>query len=223
MDETRQSFMLETEAIRVLENYQIPYPKHVLAKNESEAVAFAEEIGYPVVMKIVSHDAVHKSDVGGVLVNRKNADQVRQGFNQIVSNVQAHQPDAKVEGILVVEQAPEGIELIIGALDDPTFGPTVMFGLGGIFAEVLKDVSFRIAPLEGVDAEEMVREIKGYSMLTGLRGARSSDVQAIVDLLLSVSKLVTEHPEIVELDLNPVRVYETGLLVLDARMMKSKK
>jgi len=172
-----------------------------------------------VVLKIVSEDAVHKSDVGGVSVNLATADQVTGAYQKIIANVQSHQADAKIEGILVVQQAKEGIEIIVGAMEDPTFGPTVMFGLGGIFAEVLNDVTFRIAPLERRDAEEMVREIKGYPLLTGLRGRASGDIGAVVDLLMGISQLLTEHPEIKELDLNPVRVYEQGLLVLDARMM----
>jgi acyl-CoA synthetase (NDP forming) len=217
--DNRTKFILEPQAIRLLEEYRIPYPASGLARNAQEAVRIAAQIGYPVVLKIVSEDAVHKSDVGGVSVNLATADQVTGAFQKIIANVQSHQADAKIEGILVVQQAKEGIEIIVGAMEDPTFGPTVMFGLGGIFAEVLNDVTFRIAPLERRDAEEMVREIKGYPLLTGLRGRASGDIDAVVDLLMGISQLLTEHPEIKELDLNPVRVYEQGLLVLDARMM----
>jgi acetyltransferase len=123
---------------------------------------------------------------------------------------------------LVCKQAPDGLEVIVGGLDDATFGPTVMFGLGGIFAEALEDVSFRIAPLERRDAEDMVEEIKGYPLLTGARGQASYDLNAVVELLLSVSRLLIDHREITELDLNPVRVYHEGLLVLDARIMERK-
>jgi acyl-CoA synthetase (NDP forming) len=213
-------FILEPQAIQMLKDYQIPYPAYTLAHDAREAVQIADRIGYPVVMKIVSKDAVHKSDVGGVIVNLANSEQVADAFQKIIENVHSHHSNADVEGILVVQQAAEGIEIIVGAMEDPTFGPTIMFGLGGIFAEVLKDVTFRIAPLERQDAEEMVREIKGYPLFTGLRGNNPVDITAIVDLLMAVSKLLTDHPEINELDLNPVRVYEQGLLVLDARMME---
>jgi acyl-CoA synthetase (NDP forming) len=139
-----------------------------------------------------------------------------------LDGVQAAVPKVGIAGELVCKQAAEGLEVIVGALDDATFGPTLMFGLGGIFAEALKDVSFRIAPLERRDAEEMVEEIQGYPLLTGARGQASYDVYAVVELLLSVSRLMTDHREITELDLNPVRVYREGLLVLDARMMERK-
>lgn len=212
-------FLLEPDAIQLLGQYGIPYPVHGLAKSEDEAVRIAEKIGLPVVLKVVSRDVVHKSDVGGVLENLQNAVQVREGYQTIIDKVKTHNSCADIDGILVVKQAKEGIEMIVGALQDPTFGPTLMFGLGGIFAEVLKDVTFRIAPITLRDAEEMVLEIKGYPMLAGVRGSAPSDTTAIAELLMSVSQMVTENPQIKELDLNPVRVYEKGLLVLDARMM----
>ncbi len=212
-------FLLEHESIKKLSTYHIPYPKYALVRSLDEAVNATHEFTFPVVLKVVSRDAVHKSDVGGVIVNLNSVKEVIAGFNTITANVKKHNPKAEIEGMLIVEQAPPGIEVIIGALEDPTFGATVMFGLGGIFAEVLKDVTFRIAPLTKHDAEQMIREIKGFPLLTGARGNQQCDLDAIVDLLMEVSKLVSENPQIKELDLNPVRVYEKGLLVLDARMM----
>jgi acyl-CoA synthetase (NDP forming) len=211
-------FILEPDAIKILESYEIPYPKHALARNPEEAQRIAVGIGFPVVLKIVSSDIVHKSDVGGVLVNLTNTEEVYKGYKRIVENVKKHNPLVVIDGILVVKQAPQGIEIIIGTVNDPTFGITVMFGLGGILTEILKDVNFRVAPLEKRDAEEMIREIQGFPLLTGVRGTSSSDLVAIVDLLMSISRLSTEHAEIRELDLNPVRVYEKGLLVLDTRI-----
>lgn len=215
-------FLLEPQAIQNLAQYNIPYPAHGLARTPEEAVEIASGIGFPVVLKIVSADAVHKSDVGGVKVNLATADQVREAYQEIIANVLAHNPLAEIEGLLVAQQAREGIEVIIGALDDPTFGATLMFGLGGIFAEVLKDVTFRIAPLERQDAEEMIKEIKGFPMLQGVRGSAPLDLEAIVELLMAVSAMVTAEPKIKELDLNPVRVFDQGLMVLDVRIMTAE-
>lgn len=220
MTESAARFVLEPEAIRVLEQYSIPYPAHGLARDPEEAVGIADGLGYPVVLKVVSPDVVHKSEAGGVVVGLEDAGSVREAYEAIMGKVRSSVPEARIEGVLVCQQAPEGLEVIVGALDDATFGPTVMFGLGGIFTEVLKDVSFRVAPLEYRDAEEMVREIKAYSLLTGARGQKSYDAGAIVDLLLCVSRLLMDHRGIGELDLNPVRVYEEGLLVLDVRILE---
>jgi acyl-CoA synthetase (NDP forming) len=220
--ESTGRFVLEPDAIRVLEQYNIPYPEHGLATSPEEAARIAGELGYPVVLKVVSPDVVHKSDAGGVVVGVGDGREVRSAYEGILDGVRAAVPRARIEGVLVCKQAPNGLEVIVGGLDDTTFGPTVMFGLGGIFVEALKDVSFRIAPLERRDAEEMVAEIKGYSLLMGARGQAGCDVTAVTDLLMAVSQMVTDHPEIKELDLNPVRVYEKGLMVLDARMMERK-
>jgi len=220
MSETGSRFVLEPEAVRLLCEYHIPYPEHGVARSADEAVRLAESLGYPVVLKVVSADVVHKSDAGGVVVGIQEAKEVRSAYERILDGVRTAVPKARVEGALVCKQAPGGLEVIVGAVDDATFGPTVMFGLGGIFTEVLKDVSFRVAPLERRDAEEMIEEIQGYPLLSGARGQLGCDVNAVAQLLLSVSRLVTDHEEIKELDLNPVRVYEKGLLVLDARVLE---
>ena len=214
-----EQYVLEPETVQLLEEYGIPYPPHGLAHDALEAERIAEELGYSVVLKVVSPNVVHKSDAGGVLLGLGDGASVRDGFERLVKRVSSSVPGARIEGALVCQEAPGGLELIVGALEDATFGPTVMVGMGGIFTEVLRDVSFRVAPLERRDAEEMIREIRGYPLLTGARGRVPLDVESLAELLLSVSRLVTEHREIKELDLNPVRLYEDGLLALDARMV----
>ncbi|MBA7659442.1 hypothetical protein ES703_67422 [subsurface metagenome] len=216
-------FVPEHTAVNLLKQYRIPYPKHGPAAGAAEAVVVAEKLGYPVVLKVVSPDVPHKSDVGGVEVNLKDADQVRAGFANIMNRVSGAVRGAALQGVLVCKQADEGLEVIIGALDDAVFGPIIMFGLGGIYAEVLKDVSFRAAPLRRRDAEEMIREIKAYPILKGVRGQTGCDIDKLIDLLLNVSDMVIDRPEIKELDLNPVRIYENNILVLDARIMKREK
>jgi acetyl-CoA synthetase (ADP-forming) len=157
-----------------------------------------------------------------VIINVKDADAVREGFQSIMSNVQKHVENARIKGIFVEEFAPAGVEVIIGAIKDPQFGPALMFGLGGIFVEVLKDVSFRVAPITKYDAEEMLQEIKGYPILTGVRGQEPRDTGAIIDILLKVSKLVTDYPVINQLDLNPVFSYPKGAKCVDARIILEK-
>jgi acyl-CoA synthetase (NDP forming) len=214
-----QSLMLESDAAELLKAYHIPYPDHALARNADEATRIADNLEYPVVLKIVSSEVVHKSDVGGVQANLTNAESVKKAFQQILDHILLNAPYAQTKGVLVCQQAPPGLEVIVGALKDLTFGPVIMFGLGGVFTEILKDVSFRLAPLLRKDAEDMIHEIRGYPLLTGIRGRAVCDTQALVDLLLNLSQLVMAHPEIDELDLNPVRVYERGLMALDVRLI----
>jgi acetyl-CoA synthetase (ADP-forming) len=211
--------LLETEAKTVCMEYDIPVTKFELARTEEEAVKFANSIGFPTVLKIVSPDIIHKSDIGGVIVGLKNADDVRRGYKQILQNVKKHDPKAKIVGVLVQEMAPPSTEVIVGAIKDPQFGPAVMFGLGGVFVEVLKDVTFRIAPITEDDAREMISEVKAYPLLKGYRGTPPADIDAIAEILLNTARLVTEHLEIKELDLNPVIVYEKGAKAVDARII----
>jgi acyl-CoA synthetase (NDP forming) len=212
-------FLFEHEAKTLCGLYGMPVTKISVAKTEEEAVEAAEETGYPIVLKIVSPQVLHKSDAGGVLVNIGDADGIREGYNRILSNVKVHVPDAEITGILVQEMAPNGTEVIIGSTRDPTFGPTIMFGLGGIFVEILKDVSFRLAPITRSDAEEMIREIKAYKILEGARGMQASDQGTIAEILLATSKMLMDCPEIRELDMNPVLVYEEGARIVDARVI----
>jgi acyl-CoA synthetase (NDP forming) len=216
----KASFVLEPYAIELLKDYKIPYPQHGLAHDVNEAVAIADRIGYPVVLKIVSPDVLHKSDAGGVAVGLEDPKQVKNGYRKIIGRVQENLPNANVKGMLVCKQAKKGIEVIVGAMEDPIFGPMIMFGLGGIFTEVLGDVAFRIAPIERLDAEEMIKEIKGYPILTGVRRRSKCDVNQLINLLMNVSKLVTERKDLKELDLNPVRLFTDSLAVLDVRMIK---
>ena len=216
--ESRKS-LLEPEAKTVCMAYGIPTTKFKVAINDREAVKFAEKIGYPVVLKIVSPDIIHKSDVGGVIINIKDAKDVQSAYKQIMDNVKKHKPDAKIVGMLVQEMASQSTEVIVGATKDPQFGPTLMFGLGGIFVEILKDVTFRIAPVIEDEAREMIKEVKAYPVLKGYRNMPPADIEAIVRILLNTSRLVMEHQEIKELDLNPIMVYEKGAKTVDARII----
>jgi acyl-CoA synthetase (NDP forming) len=218
MSDDNGRFLTEPEAIGLLAGKGVPYPEHAFVPSAQEAAAAAEGLGFPVVLKVVSPEAVHKSDLGGVEVNLADGPAVAEAFQRIVDNVRAKIPEAAIEGVLVCQQAPAGVEVIVGATRDPVFGPTVMCGLGGIFTEILKDVSFRVAPFGLLDAEEMIQELKGYPVLTGARGGPPADLEALAGLLVSVADLVDQREDILELDLNPVRVYERGLLALDARV-----
>ena len=221
--EEGRSFLLEPEAKRVCLEYGIPVPKFRVAKSCDEAVKFADEIGYPVVMKVVSPDVLHKSDVGGVVLDLRGPDDVRNAYDRLIENVRSHKPDARIIGVLVEEMAPKSVEVIVGAIKDPQFGPALMFGLGGVFVEILKDVSFRIAPITEEDAREMITEIKAYPILKGYRGAPPADIEAIVKILVSTSNLVMDYPEIAELDFNPIMVYERGAKTVDARIILEKR
>lgn len=214
-----RKFLLETEAKTICADYGIPVTKFMVAKTAEEAVKFAEKIGYPVVMKIVSPDVVHKFDVGGVMINLKTSKEVEGAFKKILDSVKKHNAKARIVGVTVQEMAPESTEVIVGAIKDPQFGQTLMFGLGGIFVEILKDVTFRIAPVSEEEAREMITEVKAYPLLQGYRGTPPADIDAIVQILLCTSKLVMEHPEIKELDLNPVMVYKKGAKTVDARII----
>ncbi|HVP92410.1 MAG TPA: acetate--CoA ligase family protein [Acidobacteriota bacterium] len=216
--EKRKS-MLEPEAKTVCIEYGIPVTNFKLAKNEAESIKLAEQIGFPVVLKIVSPDIIHKSDVGGVMVDLKTAKDVREAYRQILANVKKQRANARITGILVQEMAPSSTEVIVGAIKDPQFGPTVMFGLGGIFVEVLKDVTFRVAPITEEEACEMITEVRAYPLLKGYRNTPPADIDAIVKILLKTSRLVMEHQEIKELDLNPIMVYKKGAKTVDARII----
>ncbi|PVX27210.1 MAG: acetyl-CoA synthetase, partial [Candidatus Bathyarchaeum sp.] len=176
-------------------------------------------MGCTTVLKIISPDVLHKFDVGGVMLNINGPEEAKNAFNKIIENVKRHKPDAQIDGILVQEMAPCSTEVIVGAIKDPQFGPTLMFGLGGTFVEVMKDVSFRIAPIDKDDAQQMISEVKASTILRGYRGQPPRDTETIVNILLSTSRLVMEHPNIKELDLNPVMVYEKGAKTVDARII----
>ncbi len=215
----KRNFLFEHEAKMLCGLYGVPITKIEVAKTEDAAVEAAKRIGFPIVLKIVSAQVLHKSDAGGVIVGVNDEKGIREGYQKIVANIKKNVPTAVIDGILVQEMAPKGIEIIIGSTVDPTFGPTIMFGLGGIFVEILKDVSFRLAPITKEDAWEMLDEIKAKKMLEGPRGTPKADKEAIVATLLAVSKMLMECPEIKELDMNPLLVYEKGARAVDARVI----
>jgi len=202
--------LVEEEGYEVLAAYGFTTPKTVLANSEEECVSAVNSIGYPVVMKIASQDIIHKSDAGGVKVGLTNEEQVRTAFNTILQNAKTYKPDANIKGVLVQEMVGSGKEIILGAKQDPIFGPLVMFGLGGIYVEILRDVVFRLAPIDEHEASQMVHSIKTLKLLKGVRGEKPSDLGAIVDSLQRLSQLVTEFPEIEEFDINPLLVLREG-------------
>jgi acyl-CoA synthetase (NDP forming) len=211
--------LLETEAKTICAEYEIPVTRFKLAKNEREAEEFARELGFPVVLKIVSPDIIHKSDMGGVIVNLKSGVDVQDAYGKILENAKKYRATAKIAGVLVQEMAPQSTEVIVGAIKDSQFGQAVMFGLGGVFVELLKDVTFRIAPITREDAQEMVTEVKAYPLLKGYRNTPPADIEAIISILLNTSRLVMDNPQIEELDLNPIMAYEKGAKTVDARII----
>ncbi|MBN1682578.1 acetate--CoA ligase family protein [Candidatus Bathyarchaeota archaeon] len=215
----KRDFLFEHEAKQLCNLYGMPITAIEIAKTEEEAAIASKKIGYPIVLKIISPQVLHKSDAGGVLISLNDEKAVRTGFNTIISNIKKNVPTATIEGILVQEMAPKSTEVIIGSTNDPTFGPTLMFGLGGIFVEILKDVSFRLVPITKTDAEEMIEEIKAKKILEGARGNPKADKETIINILLATSKMLIECPEIKELDMNPVLVYEKGARIVDARVI----
>jgi len=200
----------ENESRKILEAYKIEIPLAATVKEVKSAREFTKKTGYPVVLKIDSPDILHKTDVGGIKVGIRNDAELEEGFNEIMNNVRAKKPEAFVRGISIQEMIQEKQETIIGINKDPQFGPMIMFGLGGIYVEILKDVSFRIAPITERDAKDMIEEIKTIKLLKGARGAKPSDINSIVETLLKVSQLVTDFPEIMEMDINPLFVREQG-------------
>lgn len=215
----KRNFLYEHEAKGLCGLYGMPITAIEVTKTEEDAVKAAKRIGFPIVLKIVSPQVLHKSDAGGVIVGIQDEKGIREGFNRIVANIRKNVPQAEITGILVQEMAPKSTEVIVGSTTDATFGPTIMFGLGGIFVEILKDVSFRIVPITLGDAEEMIEEIKAKKILDGARGMPKADKATIADILVKTSNMLIECPEIKELDMNPVLVYEKGARIVDARVI----
>jgi 4-hydroxybutyryl-CoA synthetase (ADP-forming) len=213
--------LLEEEGYEVLKAYGFPTPKSILGTTEEECVSAAREIGFPVVMKIASPDIIHKSDAGGVKVGVKNDEELRSAFRSIMASAKKYKSDADIKGVLVQEMVKSAKETILGASQDPTFGPVMMFGLGGIYVEVLKDVVFRVAPIDSREATKMVESIKTIKLLKGVRGEKPSDLNAIADSLQRLSQLLVEFPEIKEFDINPLLVLEEGkgARVVDSRII----
>jgi acyl-CoA synthetase (NDP forming) len=214
-----RTLLNEVEAKQLLEQAGVPVSPARLARTKDEAAKMADEIGYPVVLKIVSPQITHKSDVGGVELNLASRDDVAAAFERIVASVKQHAPNATVEGVALQRMEKPGIEVIVGMTKDPQFGPVMMFGLGGVLVEVLKDVAFRVVPLEERDALQMIEEIKGYPVLEGYRGHDPADVTKLRELLLQVSRFIEANPDVEELDLNPVFAYKDGAIAVDARVV----
>ncbi len=214
-----RTILTEVESKQILHDAGIPVALADLAGSAKDAAAAAEKLGFPVVLKVVSPDVTHKSDVGGVKLGLASPAEVASAYDEVVAAVKKAQPQARIDGVAVQKMASQGTEVIIGMSKDPQFGPVLMFGLGGILVEVLNDVAFRIVPLEPRDARQMVREIKGFPVLEGVRGQPPADLEALEKLILQVSEFVEAHPEIEELDLNPVFAYPDGALAVDARIV----
>ena len=214
-----RTLLTEVESKQLLHDAGIRVTQARLATTADEAAAAADVIGYPAVLKVVSGDIAHKSDVGGVELGLADADAVRAAYDRIMAAAKERAPGAGVEGVSVQQMAQQGTEVIIGTTTDPQFGPVLAFGLGGIMVEVLKDVAFRIVPLESRDARQIVREIRGFPVLEGVRGQPGSDLDALEAMILQVSQFASDHPEVAELDLNPVFAYPDGAIAVDARVV----
>ncbi len=212
--------LLEEEGQEVLKAYGLPLPKSALAKTEADAIKIAKQIGYPVVMKIASPQIIHKSDAGGVKVNLTNDSEIKEAFKIIISNAKKYNKNAEIKGVLIVEMIKGGKELIIGSKLESGFGPVIMLGMGGIYVEVLKDVTFKLAPVTDKEANDMIASIKTQKILEGVRGEKPSDILKLSECIQRLSQLVTDFKEIKELDMNPVLVMEKGkgCKILDVRI-----
>jgi acetyl-CoA synthetase (ADP-forming) len=215
--------LLEPDALTLCRRYGIPVPKFGVAKELGKALSLAEEIGYPVAMKVVSPQIVHKSDVGGVVLNVGNTRELRKAWRTLTRKVLQRVRDAEIAGVLIEEMLPPGTEVIVGGMKDEQFGNVVVFGLGGIFVEVLRDVSFRASPVTTQDAKQMIAEVKGYPLLRGMRGRQKADVGALARMITRVSRMMDEEPGLSEVDLNPILVWEKGARAADARMIFARE
>jgi acyl-CoA synthetase (NDP forming) len=214
--------LTESESKKILKQAGIPVVETKLAKTQKEAISLSQKMGFPVALKIASPGVVHKTDSGGVKLSINNVNEVKNAYNEILKKVKKQYPDAVVHGVSVQKMARPGTEVIIGTSKDPQFGPVIMFGLGGIFVELLKDVSFRVIPVERKDAQEMINEIKGYPILEGYRGKDPANISVLVEIILKISKLVEENSQIKELELNPIVAYRDKAVAVDARIILEK-
>jgi acyl-CoA synthetase (NDP forming) len=216
---TETRHLLEPEALDLLSDEGVAVMSHVLARSREEAQRAAMEMNSPVALKVVSPQVIHKSDVGGVKLNLQGNEAVGRGYDELVNDIKRATVATNIHGVLVVPMAQPGTELIIGMVRDAQFGPTIMFGMGGVFVELFKDLSFRVAPFDEEVALDMIKETKGYRVLQGMRGEKQKDIVSLVELLVQVSQLAGRYPQIKEIDLNPIRVYEDGYSILDARIL----
>jgi len=210
--------LLETEALALVKEAGLTVIEHRTATSAEEATTAADHLGYPVALKLVCREIVHKSEADGVELDLRDAAAVRAAYRRVMEGAARHRPGARIEGALVCRMARPGVEVILGLTRDPQFGPALMFGLGGIFVELYHDIAFRLVPISEHDAREMIREIKGFPVLMGARGRPARDIDALVRSLLLLSALAESRPQIDALDLNPVIVYEQGSVVVDAKV-----
>jgi acetyl-CoA synthetase (ADP-forming) len=215
----RRNNLTELEAREILTYYGISIVKGQVIKSIEEAKSFVEKVGYPVVLKVLSPQIIHKTEVGGVILNIKNEKELFEAYHQIIKNVEKNVPKATIEGFFIQEMLSSDREVIVGGKYDPTFGPTIAFGLGGVFVEVFEDISFRVAPITQEDAIDMIKEIKAFKILKGYRGQKPVDFKALVDILLKTSKMLEENPEIKELDINPIFALPDKAVAVDARII----
>ena len=208
----------ESESYELLKQYGVPVPEHTIVKTAAEAGKVAEKIGFPVVMKIHSPQIVHKSDAGGVIVSISSKQAAEEAFKKIVANAKAYNPEAEIKGVVVEQQAAPGLELIIGGKTDPAFGKVLTFGMGGTLVELMKDVTLRILPISEEEIRKMVREIHGYPMIQGYRGSKPRDEETLVQVMCAINRFFAENTNVVEFDINPVRLYESGACIVDARI-----
>ncbi len=216
---SRRKALLPDEVMDVIKTSGISTPDYVMAKTAKEAIEASRTIGFPVVLKIASSDVLHKSDIGGVAVDVGSEKEVEKRYNEIMNNSIKKVPNALIAGILVQKQVPNTIQVIIGGIRDNQFGPAVMFGLGGIFVELFKDVAFGIAPVIETEALEMMKEIKGYPILSGYRGMKELAISQIIKTIVTISELISDVDEIKEVELNPLFVYEKSVVAVDARII----
>lgn len=217
-----RTFLMEHESKDLIAKYDIPVGEYKVIKDEDGAVKFSNKIGYPVVAKLMSPDIIHKTEAGIIKLNLNSDEEVRKAYKEVIKNGKNYNSEAQIEGVNIQKMIEKGIvEIIIGSMRDINFGPVLMFGLGGIFVEIFKDVSYRVCPISQDEANKMIRTIKAFPLLDGYRGQPKADNERIIDTLLKCCRLLIENPEIEQLDLNPVIVFEKGrgLMVVDARII----
>ena len=217
-----RSILTEFESKKILKQVGISVVETRLAKTQKEAVLLSQKTGFPVALKIISPDVIHKSDSGGVKLSLNNIAEVKKAYDEILKRVRKQYPKAAVHGVSVQKMVRPGTEVIVGTSKDPQFGPVIMFGLGGIFVELLKDVSFRMIPVDRRDAQEMIEEIKGYPLLRGYRGKEPVSLSALVEIILKISRWIEGSPWIRELELNPIFAYRDKAVAVDARIVLEK-
>jgi acyl-CoA synthetase (NDP forming) len=214
-----RSSLLISEARRICRLHNIPTPESQVTESAEDAIEAAKKVGFPVALKIVSPQILHKTDAGGVILNVNDETILKEAYQKLLADVRKNKPEAQIQGVLVEKMMPPSTEVIVGGIRDSQFGPSIMFGVGGIFAEVYKDVAFRVAPIDRIDALNLMHEIKGAKILQGVRGEPAADTETLIKVLLNASALMMEHGSISQLDLNPVIAYPDGACAVDSRIV----